>query len=155
VYPVKLRGDGGPGTHFRWEDLVPLLNLQNGRENVVPDLTCVDLLGVTVEADCLEMMVERCSRPVELAFKVECSKVRTLNRIIDYIKRPGSVFSYLGVTGYDGFYSIIDGKMVVDEGWDTLRRLSSELQAQVEYPAPQSDNRGRGLQFRLASRVEW
>jgi hypothetical protein len=152
---LKLRGDGDTGTHFRWEDLVSLLDLQNGRENVVPDITCLNLLGVTMEADCLDMMVERCSRLVELAFKAECSKVQTLNRIIDYIQRPGSVFSYLGVTGCDGFYSIVDGKMVLDEGWDTLLRLSSELQAQVEYPVPQSDNRGRWLQFRLASHVEW
>jgi hypothetical protein len=152
---LRLRGDGDSGTHFRWEDLVSLLDLQNGRENVVPDITCLDLLDVTMEADCLDMMVERCSRLVELAFKAEYSKIHTLNRIIDYIQQPGSVFSHLIVTGCDGYYSIVDGKMVVDEGWDTLLRLSSELQAQVEYPSLQSDNRGRGLQFRLASRVEW
>lgn len=149
---LKLRGNGDPGIHFRWEDLVSLLDLQNGRENVVPDITCLDLLGVNMEADCLDMMIERCSRLVELAFKAESSKIQTLSRVIAYIQQPGSVFSHLLVPGSDIYYSIADGKFVVDERWDTLLRLSSELQVGVEYRDRHS---GRGLRFRLTNRVEW
>ena len=92
---LKLGCCGHTDVECTWEDLALLLDVPDGIERAELDITCLDVLDINIEGDCLDEMVRRCIGLVQLAVDVRWIQIDTLRLIISYIRQLGSVFAHL------------------------------------------------------------
>ena len=143
---LKLGGCGHTDVECTWQDLALLLDVRDGIERAELDITCLDVLDINIEGDCLDEMVRRCIGLVQLAVDVRWVQIDTLRLIISYIQQPGSVFAHL-LRGFGD-----NEEVLIDEELKELHRL--EFRQPVE-DGVRYDPRGLWMIFKPIERVAW